>query len=251
MFLEGTVGTQLLSNGKLSKGFVAGAALVGAAAMLATHRTASAALIVDYNNFAQSVVDNGAGDTDPAVGKIINNTNIAGFGVTITVAFSDSPGSGTSANLQINTLDITNNNPGPATLTIRVSDSGFTTPPGPAMFMGSSVGGTFNLAAPTDTVSFQSLADPANGQPAGPVVTAPLNFVHGVTPDFNGADGVAWARGAGPFSLSNITTITLSPGGQANISGTTTVVPEPVIGVGALASVGLLGRRRRGLRSAR
>jgi len=46
--------------------------------------------------------------------------------------------------------------------------------------------------------------------------------------------------------MANTSSITLSAGAQANISGTTTVtaVPEPAIGIGALAAVGLLGRRR-------
>src|SRR5437868_13269053 len=100
----------------------AGAAVALALAFL-VGPTAHGALILDYQNGATTVVDNGPGDSSPTTGTIINTSVVAGFGVAITVATSNSPGDPTSGLLQITSLDVQNNNPNPATLIIRVSDN--------------------------------------------------------------------------------------------------------------------------------
>jgi hypothetical protein len=205
---------------------------------------AGAALILNLNSGAIVVSDNGAGDTDPAVGSIVNNSVVGGFGVAISIATSNSPGTPVAGLLQISSLDVSNLGAGTGVLSIQVSDTGFTLPGSGStpMLLETDMGGTITRAAFGDTVTFKSSADPANGQPAGPVSTPPLVFVKSlpvVTESFSGSNSTLWVRAAGPYSLSNVATVSLSAGGQLNLSGTTTAtagIPEP----GALPALGLL-----------
>src|SRR4051794_2102129 len=136
------------------------AAAVGVAAFALPAR---AALIVTLNG-TTTITDGGAGDTDPTTGQIIANTNVAGFGVAITVAKSNSPGAAGLGLLEISSLDVRNNNAGNATLTINVSDNGYTTPAAPAgslMKLESTASGNLTSAAVGNNVTFQSFVDPA------------------------------------------------------------------------------------------
>ncbi len=229
-------------------------AALAAVALLIPHSQAQAGLVLDFDNNAVVVNDNGPGDNNPAVGQISTNSTIAGFGVQISVAESNAPGTSTDGVLQIQSVDIQNvSASAQATLTIRLSQDGYTLPGGASspMLLGSAMAGTFTSAGNTDSVQFRSFADPANGIPAGPVSTGNLSFTNtlgGVGPNpFNGGNTQNWTRGAGLYSLTSIATVTLSLGGIANISGsaTATAVPEPVFSIGAMVAVGLLGRRRR------
>lgn len=212
-----------------------------------------AALVVDLQNGAVVISDNGALDSDPTVGSIINSTIVAGFGVSITVATSNSPGTPAAGILQVTSLGVQNLNASVGTLLVRVSDTNFTLPGGPlsAMNLESSVGGTFTLSPVGDLVNFQSFADPANLQPATAVLTPAQLFIKSApgltTESFNSTNNVGWSRGAGAYSLTNITTIMLSPGGQMNVSGTTvaTAVPEPGTAVLLGLAIPLLLSRRR------
>jgi hypothetical protein len=231
----------------IAAGFAAGALQTG---------QADAALLLDYNGNATVIADGGAGDLDGIVnGQIINQSLIAGFGVTINIATSNSPGDAFGANLQISTLSVENLAPGPApaTLTIRLTDTDFSAPGGAGspMLLTSSIGGTFLNAALGDSVIFQSFADPTEAVPAAAITSGPQLHVKttGLNPEsFNSTVLAPWIRGAGDFSLTNVTTITLSPGAtfeQLNGSGTTSVTPEPAaLSLVALAGLMLTGRRR-------
>src|SRR5690242_7898927 len=138
-------------NNSTSRAKKIGAAVLGAVALVLAGSAASthAALILDYNNNSVIVVDNGAGDTDPTVGRIVNTTNVAGFGVSINIAQSNSPGAATGGILQIDSLDVVNTNATASNLAVRVSDTNFTAPgvPNGPMQLQSAVGGTFTQAA--------------------------------------------------------------------------------------------------------
>jgi len=225
--------------------------LFAAGAMFASTPTAKAALIVNLNG-GTTITDNGAGDTDPATGQITNTSTVAGFGVAITVAESNSPGTSTAGLIQISSLSIKNQGTGQGSLTITVSDNNYTAPGtnGSAMLLESDIGGTFAKGSATgDSVSFRSFVDPANAQPATAIGTSALTFSNPSstsTNAFSNSNSVNWTHGAGPYSLTGVATIALSSGGQVNLSGSTTasLVPEPA-SLSLLALGGLLAIRRR------
>jgi hypothetical protein len=231
--------------------FLRGLGIVCAAgAALLLTPSADAALILNLNGVI-NVTDNGAGDSDAAVGRITNSSNVAGFGIVVSIAGSNSPGAPTGGLLQISSLAIQNTG-GAGAVVITVSDTDFSQPgsAGP-MLLESDIAGTFSAGALVgDSVIFQSFADPLNTGAAGPATTLPIistRSAPGTTEVFSGSDDAAWARLAGPYSLTNVTTVLLSPGGQVNLSGTTTAVPEPasVAVLGVAGVMGLCARRRR------
>lgn len=228
---------------------LAGAAIVGAISFTSS---AQAALMVSYNGGAP-ITDNGAGDSDPTSGSIVNSTVVGGFGVAITVAASNSPGTSSIGLLQVQSLDVHSIGASVATLHIAVSDTGFASPgtAGSPLLLSSSYGTTLTLGAAGDKTVFTSFADPSNAQPAVAVATLPLTATKSVanltTESYSGLDTAAFIHGPTAYSLGNTIDVTLSPGGQANISGTTaaTVAPEPTT-LAALGAASLLfGRRRR------
>src|SRR5690242_12179757 len=95
----------------LAKGGASALALALAAAGLFMAAPAKAALLLSYNG-GPTITDNGAGDLDPSVGTINNTSNIGGFGVSITIAESNSPGTSTAGLLQISNLSIENQTSG-------------------------------------------------------------------------------------------------------------------------------------------
>lgn len=230
------------------------AVLAGAAIASAVGFSASAhgALMVAFNG-GSPVTDNGAGDTDASVGRIITTQVVGGFGVSVVIANSNSPGAANGGVIQVSSLSIQNLSATPASLGIRVSDTGFTNPgtSGTPMTLTSSWGGTFTNAAVGNTASFQSFADPANAQPANVNPTAMLNATKSnaglITESFDGVNSTGFVHGAGAYSLSNSISVTLASGGQANISGTTaaTVTPEPLSLTALAGGAALLIRRRR------
>jgi len=228
---------------------LAGAACIGAAGLVCSR--ANAALMVNLNGVI-TVTDNGAGDTDPAVGRITTTQTVPGFGISVDIASSNSPGTATAGLLTINSLDIQNLGTAAAALTVTTSDTGYTAPGGAATLMNldSDIGLTFsNGAIIGNTATFKSSADPANAQPAAAFNTALLTFTKATansTESFNGSNQTTFTRLGTPYSLSNTAVITLSPGGQVNLGGTTTAtaIPEPAA-LGCLAGLGMLAVRRR------
>jgi len=236
--------------------------LVSATAMVASvfgagfvaEQSAQAALILDIQSGGTVINDNGPGDSDLTVGRIINTTSVGGFGIAITVGTSNSPGNPFAGILQIQSLDIQNNNPNQGTLILKLSDTNFALPGGAGtpMRLESDVGGTFTQCALGDNLTFQSFADPANAQPATAVSTPALLFTRTsagtVAESFSGSNATNFVRNATPYSLANTLTVALSAGGQMNVSGTTsaTIVPEPAaLSLSALAGFALCRRKHK------
>jgi len=230
----------------LAAAFVSsGLALVGLAS------NSSGALVLNLNG-TTFITDNGAGDSDPVIGRINNTSTIGGFGVAITIVSSNSPGDPNAGSLQVTSLDLINNNATSASLTIQTSDTNFSLPGGAGtpMRLDNSAGGTFTNSAIGNTLSYQSFADPLNGQPASAIASPVAAFTKSTaafTEPFSGLTSTNWARAANPYSLSSLLSMSLSPGAQMNFSGTTAAVsvPEPgTVALVAVATTSLALRRR-------
>lgn len=234
---------------KNAGGIVAIAAAIAASASLA--HAGLMQLTMTAGGPAVNVVDNGAGDNDPTVGIINTTQTVGSFVGVISVGVSNSPGNAIDGGtLQTTSLILSNVGIAPGILTLTLSDTNYTAPAGGPFNLDSSIGGTLFHSAVGDSVSFQSFYDPANSPVAGPFFT-PIQTYNSTGPDNQSFNDTKDANPLPPsalYSLANQTVIVLSPGGQANVSGTTTIsaVPEPAtLGTLGLALLGLAGRRSR------
>jgi len=236
------------------------AALATATLMTGAVRSSMAALqlkLATAGSATVTVTDNGAGDTNTAVGQITFNGSIGAFSTVITAGTSNSPGANGLAILQTHSISVRDLTNSAASLTVSFSDTNFSNPIGNNMTLGSSFAGTFLSGTSGESVSFQSYADGSNTA-FGTAITSGLHtatLANGATTPagFTTADRTASFSDTGTYSMTDVTTINLSANGQANVSGTTSVsvpggagVPEPAsLGMMGLGLVGLLARRRR------
>jgi len=228
---------------------LAGAALLGGAPPARADFTVT---LHEANANAKDLVitDNSAKDFDPAVGSINFSGTFGDFKIQSDFATSTSQDPTSPAELTINQFSLENlSATGPAVLTITVSDTFSNGSPGGLVEVESQLS-TTSLTKAGDTVAFQSfLNGVGNGQVS--LGTAP-----------SGTSGVknGLALGLGDsYTLSNVTTVSLSPGGKilstgttTVATGTTTVVPAPAGAVLALSALPLLAvghwlRRRKAL----
>jgi hypothetical protein len=200
--------------------------VLAGAALLVSPPSAHAAftLTLHETGFADQVFTPNAGP-----GAIVIATTIGHFTFQADIATSNSPGSVSPAVLSLSQTSITTT--GGGTLTITVNDTGFTAP------------GT-GLATVTTQLSTTSLT-------AGGSVSI-LSRVNGtqVGPTLTLGTAAAGTMGSGninigtpPFTLTNVTTVTLTAGGMLQSTGNTTVapVPEPATLFMAFAAVPIFG----------
>ena len=222
---------------------------------------AKAGLVLEVGN--QVFTDNAIGDADPATGRIVASlSGPSSFLYSVNISTSNNPGTVHGGILDITSITAHNFGPTQATLTIKVRDDSFTTPGTARADMKgvSRFGGSLNGLGWTDSVSFQSFADPDNVSPAAAVPTSPLTFQRtlpaGGSEAFSGSNEAYFTRDGSLYSLANVLTITLSSGASVNVSGTTTayevpdslIVPLPgaaLAGLVGLASLGVTRLRRR------
>jgi len=214
-----------------------GAALV-TAALLGSPGQARAAFTLHIVSGADNitVTDGGAGDVNPLTGAITFAGTAGNFLVSVNTAISNS-GSGNPAVLsQVNGLVST----GAGTITITAADTNFSTPlPAAVTNVVSQLSNTQSTIS-GQTVVFRSAL---NGVPGTPITeTATSGVVSATDVFFNGAN---------PFTLSNVTTVTVNGAGvSVNTTGQTSVnaVPAPagiVLALTALPALGAGGWLRR------
>jgi len=243
--------------------------ILGALALLAAPMSARAAFIMQVSEPGSglaplTITDNGTGDGSPEVGKITWSGPYGDFTIdSVAVGTSNrttptTPPAPGVAQLQITSLVVRNLANLQRTLNILLGDTDFTFPgsAGSQMTLRSSIGGTFLVALGGDTFTFQSYADTSNAQFGTGVTSGQQTFTFsGVDTQrsFSG-DANATFTSSGTYSLTNSNTYVVSPGGQVNTSGTTSVtavvaaVPEPAslaLGAAGFLLVGLRGWRAR------
>jgi hypothetical protein len=242
-------------------------AMLLALGSLAVPTTARAGFVMTLEEagFGNLVINDGDPlDQNLTTGKITFKGTYGDFTVDTAVTGTSNrtdPGTGVIASLQITSLAVRNNSAGVKSLTVLLGDTDFTFPggTGSAMTLRSSIGGTFLGAAVGDVFTFQSYADNSNVVNGTGVSTNLQTFTNpaGIQNSFNGDASTDFTRGS-TYSLGNSSTFTLSPGGQINPSGTTSVigasgsgiaaVPEPAslaLGAVGFLMAGAWGRFRR------
>jgi hypothetical protein len=236
---------------------VALVALLAGALVFAMPPPVEAGFVLKFSEagFADLLVrDNQTGDDDPAAGSIRYLNNYGSFTIDIVVGKSNSGNVGDVARLEIGALNITNTANAERTLTISLSDTGYTFPGGvgsPLILFSTAAGTISNRGG---TVTFQSFADASNVEFGLGFGTDQLVFVNpprSTATPFSGQTSRGGFTASGAFSLTNITTITLPAGGDLNsFSGKTElIIPAPGGLVLLLSGVPLIGlcwlRRRR------
>lgn len=203
----------------------------GAFALCATsaHATLILTLTDNVSNTSVTITDNAPGDSDPTFGAIGFNGGVGSWSALIASGASNAPGTASSAFLDFDSIRLTNTGAGSLTLTL--TDNGFTNPVGPNSGASTGIGGTT-----TGTISAFSLFN-------GNSLINLGSFTGGAGGSFSGGGGSS-VNTTNPFSLTNSVTVTYGAGGGHSTFAMNTTVPEP-------ASLGLLGLGLIGLGLAR
>ena len=194
-----------------------------------------------------AVVDNGVGDLDLAVGKIVYNGIAGGFNLNVTTGLSK-PQIGGPNLAEIDLLSV--HAQGVGTLDVRLTDTGYLLPAGvPVFSVESNIGGTTDGA-----VWAQSFFGPTNvafpGIYGAGILTA---NVGPLGPGGFSADTISWVPSqALPFAIAQVVTVTHT--GQLdttsyNYEVEITPVPEPstilLLGLGIFGFGAFAWRRQR------
>ncbi|MEO0586936.1 MAG: PEP-CTERM sorting domain-containing protein [Planctomycetota bacterium] len=229
---------QLPAFGWVVVTMTAGAGLTAAtveAAPLTLRLTSDASII--------TVVDNGVGDTDTAIGQVAFSGTVGGIETAITVGVSNSPGTSDLASLNLTSLAI-NNVGGATSLMVELSDAGFLAP-NPA-------GGVIDLLAAASAsttvgsvdVDFTGYANDSNGIFATEQASSPAGFSVS-TPAGTGSSAITPVTLGAPYSLTSVLELDIDAGTIATVTGNTSIIPEPatLALIAAGIAVGVIRRR--------
>lgn len=190
-----------------------------------------------------------------------SSKNFGGFNISVLSDDSNSPGSAGLAYLEGASVHVTNNNSNTASLYIKLSDTGFTSPQTPAnIVFDSQIGGSVTVGGNSNALIYQSFVDPNNGQ------ATLVGFTTGAqTPNITGTSSTGQPQRSysddrsilvtaglhSTYSITEYFQITLNKGSQVGFQSSTNLSalsPEPsslvLAGLGTLGLVGYRLRRR-------
>jgi hypothetical protein len=212
----------------------------GLAWILPTPARASWVLTAQEGATTKRIPASGTNPNTGPTGIVIPTFTVKDFTITAIVVDYQSS---SDADLSLTSLDLNNNSRSTETLTLTLEDTHFTMPgrPGDQLQVNSNL--TEVSLVGTGTLSFQTFVN-GHSVTAGPQV-----LTH---PGANFSAPYYFFRGAS-YDVKNVTTITLSGGGRAQLfeQGDSFITPEPgsltlaLSGLGAVFGYPLLRKRRR------
>lgn len=213
------------------------------------------------------VLDNGPGDSNPAVGTIslgstVTPINFGGLSVLGSVSTSNSPGSPVLSQVASSSLSVTNTTGVSHTVVLQISDNNFNLPPSPIQLSGTASGtfapvpGTNNAFVTGSTATALAFADPNNAKFVNGFLVQ--NFSTPVAGSTSTLLSYSNTQEAGPLSynpayamtvqLTYVVPNNVQLNGRSDIIQAT-AVPEPATFAMALGGLPVLGvfwlRRRR------
>ncbi len=203
-------------------------AMVGILALgMAAPARADLAIELSTNGVNWSPVASAASGTAASYSSTFN-----GFNISVLSDDSNSPGETALAYLEGSALHVTNNNKGIATLYIKMSDTGFTSPltSYDHIRLDSEIGGSVTTKGADNTLTFQSYVDPANGQSslAGFTTGAQTPNITGTPKAYSTDTSMLITTGlTSTYSITEFFKITLDKGSQIGFQSSTTLAPAP------------------------